>query len=174
MNDYFNPRSPHGERRCMQTVLWRLTLFQPTLPARGATLSRRALSIARLISTHAPRTGSDGYPFTIITGARDFNPRSPHGERPQGACKCCNRISISTHAPRTGSDVDFAIHANLFNYFNPRSPHGERRRVPDERRTYCSISTHAPRTGSDYVGDGCGKKSNDFNPRSPHGERPRK
>ena len=58
-------------------------LFQPTLPARGAT--HRAVGDARLIhiSTHAPRTGSDAV----------FVPR----EHQPG--------NISTHAPRTGSDV---------------------------------------------------------------------
>ena len=34
------------------------------------------------ISTHAPRTGSDhGTPRPMRAGS-DFNPRSPHGERP--------------------------------------------------------------------------------------------
>ena len=60
-----------------------VSVFQPTLPARGATL-------------HAAG-GS--------TAADDFNPRSPHGERPVSAMLCL-----------------------LFSpYFNPRSPHGERR-----------------------------------------------
>ncbi len=59
---HFNPRSPHGERQ------W---------------LSRRADHLAS-ISTHAPRTGSDG---CQLAGA------------------ACQRI-ISTHAPRTGSDTN--------------------------------------------------------------------
>ena len=56
---YFNPRSPHGERH------------------------QEALDIAteRLISTHAPRTGSDPIPLDMA-----------------------DDIEISTHAPRTGSD----------------------------------------------------------------------
>ena len=33
--------------------------FQPTLPARGATAVIDALTAQRIISTHAPRTGSD-------------------------------------------------------------------------------------------------------------------
>ena len=55
----FNPRSPHGERptstrRCSTT-----SLFQSTLPARGAT------------------RGSGDWQ----DDHQDFNPRSPHGER---------------------------------------------------------------------------------------------
>ena len=79
---------------------------------------------------------------------RNFNPRSPHGERPGSGCSggACRRISI--HAPRTGSDT----HAEQL----------ELRGV---------ISIHAPRTGSDGdVRRGLLPRG-DFNPRSPHGER---
>ena len=37
---YFNPRSPHGERRLRCSPLARKSLFQSTLPARGATRLR--------------------------------------------------------------------------------------------------------------------------------------
>ena len=57
-------------------------LFQPTLPARGATVVVLVDNGLPVISTHAPRTGSD-----------------IHGKNlPTSVC-------ISTHAPRTGSDV---------------------------------------------------------------------
>ena len=65
----------------MANVMTRISLFQSTLPARGATCS--------------PGAGT--------SGGKHFNPRSPHGERlhntptpPAG--------DISIHAPRTGSD----------------------------------------------------------------------
>ena len=35
-----------------------------------------------IISTHAPRTGSDDAVILKQTVQRYFNPRSPHGERP--------------------------------------------------------------------------------------------
>ena len=81
--------------------------FQSTLPARGATTrwmlkrANRDISIhaprtgsdlipalhsARPeISIHAPRTGSDHRPACEICGATHFNPRSPHGERPEAS-----------------------------------------------------------------------------------------
>ena len=37
--------------------------FQPTLPARGATVSQQIISLLHGISTHAPRTGSDTTSF---------------------------------------------------------------------------------------------------------------
>ena len=121
----FNPRSPHGERRQKKEFRNIKTGFQSTLPARGATRWRRRLLRRRqfqsrlpargatfeiqykngdvTISIHAPRTGSDRRQ-RVGTGAQsDFNPRSPHGERP---------LLVSG-----GQGIP---------HFNPRSPHGER------------------------------------------------
>ena len=77
----FNPRSPHGERRGLSGRMQEAEKFQSTLPARGATLTSICLkspasfqstlpargatwgvwvtAYARMISIHAPRTGSD-------------------------------------------------------------------------------------------------------------------
>ena len=79
----FNPRSPHGERRESYETKHETQKFQPTLPARGATKSRQSKCDRR----------------------QHFNPRSPHGERPS--------VCLSVRS------VNFD--------FNPRSPHGERR-----------------------------------------------
>ena len=100
----FNPRSPHGERHkrrinCYWALQFQSTLpargatmfllltgnllkFQSTLPARGATSERQKLLCIECISIHAPRTGSDSLLATDGVIAKDFNPRSPHGERP--------------------------------------------------------------------------------------------
>ena len=145
---HFNPRSPHGERPTIQRYTEYLGEFQPTLPARGATDGRAAErtgvrfqptlpargatrmldnQIARtFISTHAPRTGSDDGRRRTSAAAKDFNPRSPHGERRNKAWQAVRAKGISTHAPRTGSDATYT--------------------------GICQgsgISTHAPRTGSD-------------------------
>ena len=169
---YFNPRSPHGERRNRTVDFSGLMEFQSTLPARGATLFPPATPRWQAISIHAPRTGSDcssvmasysDLSFQSTLPARGataaaaaclswtlyFNPRSPHGER---------RLAIRRAFSRS--------------YFNPRSPHGERRsrrwrqkqphgkfqstlpargatrRFTSSQRTR-RISIHAPRTGSD-------------------------
>ena len=55
----FNPRSLHGERLYIIWCILGIIEFQSTLPARGATVIRRELQIARQISIHAPCTGSD-------------------------------------------------------------------------------------------------------------------
>ncbi len=35
------------------------SVFQPTLPIRGATMAWRIVALEELVSTHAPHTGSD-------------------------------------------------------------------------------------------------------------------
>ncbi len=55
----FNPRSPYGERQCRSFVRRVQCRFQSTLPVRGATPQGLSVVVHRLISIHAPRTGSD-------------------------------------------------------------------------------------------------------------------
>ena len=125
--DDFNPRSPHGERLygLYKKILHKQ--FQSTLPARGATFKSRRAHARRKISIHAPRTGSD---------------LRRRGNWP-------SHSGISIHAPRTGSDnpgrmeepMNYKFQSTLPargatwrratkstrpRYFNPRSPHGER------------------------------------------------
>ena len=55
----FNPRSPHGERRTLRNLVNIVNSFQSTLPARGATSPSVSMPSINDISIHAPRTGSD-------------------------------------------------------------------------------------------------------------------
>ena len=57
------------------------------------------------ISTHTPRTGSDACIVDKRTESDDFNPHSPHGERPVPRHVRVSAVLISTHTPRTGSDT---------------------------------------------------------------------
>ena len=93
---------------------------------RGAThwVFRRA--VAKSISIHAPRAGSDTQNSTRLKARKHFNPRSPCGERPPWSCL-------------SGQRTDF----------NPRSPCGERLAVPPASASIPTISIHAPRAGSD-------------------------
>ena len=147
-------------------------IFQPTLPARGAT------TVCTFRRSREPE---------------DFNPRSPHGERQEDGQRNDANQPISTHAPRTGSDMRRSTNARICRDFNPRSPHGERRSETGEAtrttpfqptlpargategfkssRAMRPISTHAPRTGSDNLPRDGRAADGYFNPRSPHGER---
>ena len=160
-----------GATHGMQWHVW-TTTFQSTLPARGATLGAEANAGRNGISIHAPRTGSDysrdnyhclGLDFNPRSPhgerpqvarladevVRNFNPRSPHGERPPGDLFQSWTGCISIHAPRTGSD-DILLHVAISDL---------------------SISIHAPRTGSDAQAIAPVIAQGHFNPRSPHGER---
>ena len=78
-----------GSDRGVQSNLQRAQ-FQSTLPARGATGSKRLHLIAPRISIHAPRTGSDHAAPPCCSLAPYFNPRSPHGERRR--CKAAQPV----------------------------------------------------------------------------------
>ena len=124
------------------------TKFQSTLPLRGATGIIRDMAQEEIISIHAPLTGSDFRGQTSFTNGKDFNPRSPYGERhgdkEKGTCppKFQSTLplrgatyvngekraltDISIHAPLTGSDCGAKFEKTTTKNFNPRSPYGER------------------------------------------------
>ena len=79
--DYFNPRSPCGERPMATLYHGGNEKFQSTLPVWGATYEALARGGSRYISIHAPRVGSDSILKIRSLTNKDFNPRSPCGER---------------------------------------------------------------------------------------------
>ena len=79
-----------------------------------------------MISTHAPRTGSDWESRDILQVQGDFNPRSPHGERPYGRIKIAAGGVFQPTLPARGATGGINNGIKL-GHFNPRSPHGERR-----------------------------------------------
>ena len=122
----FNPRSPCGERHVDDYLTVFDRLFQSTLPVWGATLPgcgfppasvisihapRVGSDVRRVlcpehqhsISIHAPRVGSDSTTTVFLWRTRNFNPRSPCGER-----------------------LGFLFPLLKQFHFNPRSPCGER------------------------------------------------
>ena len=169
-------------------------LFQPTLPARGATpLETFAALTTPYFNPRSPH-GERQQRLEVRRRQNNFNPRSPHGERPETLMSCSsatwNFNPRSPHGERQ-SNTPATTQAR---HFNPRSPHGERRHVFEQVEARCLISTHAPRTGSDqeclvlrldFVAisthaprTGSDRKTGrrlhtaaHFNPRSPHGER---
>ena len=145
--------------------------FQPTLPARGATDAGRNQAAKRRISTHAPRTGSDYRGFYHLGRRRDFNPRSPHGERPGDTKRITKRRNDFNPRSPHGERHPSYYCPTRRRHFNPRSPHGERHALCCVGGDATDISTHAPRTGSDQELRNIVTRDGHFNPRSPHGER---
>ena len=149
----FNPRSPHGERLGLQLAASQAAQFQPTLPARGATRLIVSSRLARRISTHAPRTGSDEGCSSSAGTSRHFNPRSPHGERRHAARLYDGAVRFQSTLPARGATIYLQRRSNRLRYFNPRSPHGERLQDFYFSDSTDIISIHAPRTGSDKMPD---------------------
>ena len=171
---YFNPRSPRGERHHYHLCAFDLSnisthaprvgsdpaspyqqpnvhKFQPTLPAWGATQPNRCVN----------------------AGAPNFNPRSPRGERLRYKLLGLEQLTFQPTLPAWGATHGQRLYSwnqENFNprsprgerpvfptiiycdlYFNPRSPRGERRVQHIQRRVVLLISTHAPRVGSDSI-----------------------
>ena len=124
---YFNPRSPHGERRGKCVISIQPAQISIHAPRTGSDVKQEQRQYPGAISIHAPRTGSDYIADRILSNMRHFNPRSPHGER--------RSISLPS--------------ASYLINFNPRSPHGERQHTRQVLAVSTVISIHAPRTGSD-------------------------
>ena len=104
--------------------------FQSTLPARGATRARVYARTFITFQSTLPARGATLYHSCLVVTIRNFNPRSPHGERRRDLRDLVCRRVISIHAPRTGSD----------------------RRYAAAGCEMIEISIHAPRTGSDRAG----------------------
>ena len=101
---YFNPHSPCGERLAFCFNRPHSSIFQSTLPLRGAT--------SRLLRS--------------IRVPKYFNPHSPCGER-RHRTRSTTHLLISIHTPLAGSDGSTAPCVARRKYFNPHSPCGERR-----------------------------------------------
>ncbi len=148
----------------------RWQVFQSTLPLRGATGCHLQPVCGHLISIHAPLAGSDDektrhnqygnisihaplagsdFPGDIIVHLnKDFNPRSPCGERRNGAKENVAAMIFQSTLPLRGATGALACVAYSVEFqstlplrgatlvpnlgisrenFNPRSPCGERR-----------------------------------------------
>ena len=165
MRQYFNPRSPHGERPSFPISDTATLKFQSTLPA----WERRGWQLA------AVRNGV-------------FQSTLPHGERPPTIPLNRRDDAISIHAPAWGATTLSSSRRMVSSYFNPRPrmgsdtsvsflsvdrdlfqstlPHGERRK---RRRRIRHTTIHfnpRSRMGSDKYPQVCLSVRTYFNPRS--------
>ena len=97
-------------------------LFQPTLPARGATGWCWHDFRRKEISTHAPRTGSDCLLGAASWLRTTFQPTLPARGATKGDTLGDPGQIISTHAPRTGSDTVEQVEIYDQNGFQPTLP----------------------------------------------------
>ena len=169
---YFNPHSPCGERLAFCFNRPHSSIFQSTLPLRGAT-SRllRSIRVPKyfnphspcgerrhrtrstthlLISIHTPLAGSDAMPELFVRDRLRISIHTPLAGSDTGAVESIEIQGISIHTPLAGSDGSTAPCVARRKYFNPHSPCGERLLpcVADGMRTYFNPHSLA---GSDFA-----------------------
>ena len=121
----FNPRSPYGERLSSFVFSFISSVFQSTLPLRGATCRGLDSTCTGTFQSTLPLRGATffiGRNGTMEVFQSTLPLRGATGlpllPRPVA--------SISIHAPLTGSDGGRECSGASVKYFNPRSPYGER------------------------------------------------
>ena len=169
----FNPRSPCGERPDRKSAGHRPPAISIHAPRVGSDyLGLVATDENFRFQSTLPVWGATGNNIAGASDARDFNPRSPCGERPVIAVLIVfGKMNFNPRSPcgeRRCEPLDAAAGDADF---NPRSPCGERPNLCPRCAGRISISIHAPRVGSDQGGGAGSRHHQDFNPRSPCGER---
>ena len=124
---HFNPRSPHGERRQgggRQSQHHRISIHAPRTGSDGVTTTQQMLQ--SIFQSTLPARGATSVSAKRKKLSSDFNPRSPHGERRQAqfAGNLLPHFNPrSPHGERPWGKLLSFYQCD----FNPRSPHGERR-----------------------------------------------
>ena len=127
----------------------RFSMFQPTLPLRGATRRGGALRPMGAVSTHAPLAGSDSSASSTPTTAGGFNPRSSCGERREVV-----ETKVKTHRS-----------------FQPTLPLRGATQITRGIVPKAQFQPTLPLRGATWTGGGRARRPSCFNPRSPCGER---
>ena len=136
----------------------------------GATTNTIKITTKTLISIHAPRGGSDEFPYKNW-GRMSISIHAPRGGSDLKFRDIITTPNISIHAPRGGSDWWVGLW-RIFSHISIHAPRGGSDIPPRAEAFFFVISIHAPRGGSDSLLGFAIGDAMDFNPRSPWGERP--
>ena len=96
--------------------------FQSTLPSQGATDFPVYLDGVEQFQSTLPSQGATFCHNVIPLIDNNFNPRSPHRERPSGRKLGLYNLRISIHAPLTGSDSVSRNSASVIHKFQSTLP----------------------------------------------------
>ena len=108
-------------------------------------------SARKLISIHAPRTGSDRAFPSILHSDGNFNPRSPHGERPDGERTRPVFDGFQSTLPARGATGSASAWVQTAQFQSTLPARGATYQALADLPVTIEISIHAPRTGSDEV-----------------------
>ena len=114
-------------------------------------INGRAKERQEEISIHAPRTGSDVRKLSAALSQTNFNPRSPHGERPNNVRlpRLLDKFqsTLPARGATFGHNNDLVVHRTFQSTLPARGATSTGLIAPEK----LEISIHAPRTGSDQT-----------------------
>ena len=171
----FQSTLPVWGATCLAKSRMATIIFQSTLPVWGATRSPRFHGDPpRNFNPRSPCGERRGHLRITPRCLPDFNPRSPCGERlkPPPVVLRLRSIFQST-LPVWGATVRVLEHHGVPVDFNPRSPCGERPCWLVPRSRVWRFQSTLPVWGATWSRPSGSGTRPDFNPRSPCGERPR-
>ena len=99
----FNPRSPHRERQRSAAYQRSVSCISIHAPLTGSDKIPGDKKRRHSISIHAPLTGSDACNAIHGIVQRNFNPRSPHRERPFAAVMYNEDFTFQSTLPSQGA-----------------------------------------------------------------------
>ena len=147
----FNPRSPCGERRDLRIGQFTIYVISIHAPRVGSDLVRLEAPVGtRVISIQAPRVGSDWSGRRSCSSRKDFNPRSPCGERLDGEEMFLIDQLFQSTLPVWGATWSVTQLFTLVRFQSTLPVWGATLGVEVDLLR-ADISIHAPRVGSDLV-----------------------
>ena len=168
---YFNPLSPHGERRGAELEVTHAFVFQSTLPAWGETISLQFLTAKDKFQSTLPAWGE-----TALAPARpDLDAISIHSPRMGrdrwGRSAPWPTGKISIHSPRMGRDISGRSAARSVKRFQSTLPAWGETRPVGSTFSRCIFQSTLPAWGETSRACRRSGQCPYFNPLSPHGER---
>ena len=148
---YFNPLSPHGERRPHrygQSQVGRISIHSPRM-GRDTFYALVENGVVTFQST-LPAWGETQTVQAKLAALEDFNPLSPHGERRSWFRPPFVLKNISIHSPRMGRDMSCSI-VQLLAIISIHSPRMGRDITDAMQTNAINISIHSPRMGRDQI-----------------------
>ena len=167
---YFNPRTPRGVRRTRIMLTLKHGKFQPTHPARGATVGLRWEDCDFQFQPTHPARGATGQGWRTLWDYL-FQPTHPARGATQVVSGHGAGGEISTHAPREGCDDEHQINTKRLFDFNPRTPRGVRQDLSAAVMSVNTFQPTHPARGATGVHSKTIVCCINFNPRTPRGVR---
>ncbi len=147
---HFNPRSPHRERQLAAQGVKGSVTFQSTLPSQGATKCHDPDDmIDTIFQSTLPSQGATKATAGKVHTLRHFNPRSPHRERPAGKSGLPSATLFQSTLPSQGATQIPAERESMDLKFQSTLPSQGATLLPEVSYAKSDISIHAPLTGSD-------------------------